>query len=277
MKDPSHETLDNAASEVARHVHECHPAGHAAALLESLAAEVHVTGADGAPIATSREQLADPAVARQAGLLTDETRVLAVRDDHLALMDWNMSQGAGAADRWFALIELDQSRRIHRLTLYAWEVQSLRRATDQLEARWKETTQPDEADLLMSDAVHAWRHGDQAMLDRLLHPDFRVVDHRSFGWGEFDRSAFIALFDGDPKRVVVEITGRTLGGTVDGRAFQLSAWGCADGGLIEALVGHFIGVFRDGQVLRTDGYDPRDPAETLELLRALVDELGARP
>jgi hypothetical protein len=263
----------NAASERARQVHEWCRADNWERVSESMTAGARILGAAVESGANAGSQPLDADSARRVGFGSEESHVLAIRDEHLALMNWVGSPKAPNPDRRFAVVELDQRGQISSVRLFDWAVDSLTEAADYLDERWMETTRRDDVDVLVSDAIRGWRHGDQATLERILHEEFRAVDHRTFGWGEFDKATFIGLFDGNQRNVVVEIAGEYLGGTPSARAFQLAAWGCADGGLIEALVGHFVSIVSDGQVLHAAGYDLRTPEEMLSQMRTLVEEL----
>lgn len=198
-------------------------------------------------------------------------RVLAIRNEHLALVEECRTDDP--RKRRFSLVEVDQQHRICDAQSFPWDVDGLTEATDRIDDRWKETSELEEADVVVSKAIGAWRHGDQAILDQILHTDFRVVDHRSLSWGEYDRASFIALFDGEAPNVVVEVPSVYLGGQGSGRAFHLTAWGFNQDEMIEALHGHFVGIIRDGKLLRCDGHDVSTHEETLIRLRDLQQRL----
>ena len=268
------DALMNPASQLANRAHMCHRDGRWPLMSTSLAPDVHVVETDGELVAADRKPLLDPAAARLLGFGASHHRVLAIRGEHLALMEWAVVPHSEGADRRFVVIELDDRARLASMRLYEWTVDALTEATDHLEARWKETADLDDDDLLMIDAITAWRHGDQEVLGRILHTDFLAADHRSLSWGDYDRDEFIALFDGDARNVVVEVSARYIGSEGSGRAFHLTALGCQENELLEALEGHFVVVLRDGMVLRCDGYDVDTSEETHLRLCELLAELG---
>jgi hypothetical protein len=265
--------LSNLASQLANRAHTWHRDGRWSLVQTSLAPGVHVTRPDG-DSRRSRDLPLDPDRAQRVGFGSEHRRVLAVRDERLALMEWARHSDSEARDRCFAVVELDERARLSALRLFAWDVESLTEATDCLEARWQAICDLDDVDVLTIEGVAAWRHGDPEVLERILHEDFQIMDQRSLSWGDFDKETFISLFEADARNVVVETPAIYLGGSGSGRAFQLTAWGFSEDQMIEALDGHFVLVVRDGQVLRCDGHDIDTREQTLLRLRELQLELG---
>ena len=265
--------LVNVASLVVNRAHMWHRSGRWELMAGYLAPDVEVAPSAGGP-AVNPDELLDPEVARTVRFGAAHRRVLAVRDDNLALMEWAWEADSEAPDRCFAVVELDELARLSEVRLFDWDVDSLTDATDLLEARWMETGDHDDIDVSTIEAIAAWRHGDPATLQRILHEDFQVVDHRLFSWGDYTKETFISLFDNEARNVVVEVPAIYLGGSGSGRVYQLTAWGFSDDEMIEALHGHFVIVHRDGQVLRCDGHEIDTPDESIARLHELQVELG---
>lgn len=116
-----------------------------------------------------------------AGLTAMTDRVVAIRDDHLCLVETTATTEAGDEAAFLFLCELGASGRAKRMTAY--DTVQLGEALDELDRWWVASGGPAVIARNWSLLRRAMAGVDATLLDELLHPGFVDVDHRRLGKG----------------------------------------------------------------------------------------------
>ncbi|MDX2380995.1 MAG: hypothetical protein QNM02_14680 [Acidimicrobiia bacterium] len=261
----------NLASKLTNRAHSLMRRGRWDLAAPMLAEGLNVETGQGHPLMRSAE-VSDAESARGAGFGVDERRVIAVRGDRLALMSWGDDDLDGEQYRRFALVELNRRAEIERVTLFDWDVDSLIAAADLLEERWLELEPQTDLGRLALAYEQSFRHRDVERLSTFLHDDFTAVDERPLGWGSFDKTAWLEVFEADMPSPIATVVGQVLAETDAGIAGRMSQWTLVDGGLVEALPITAIALIRDGSIFHVEAHDPDDPEAAIERLHELTAE-----
>jgi ketosteroid isomerase-like protein len=236
---------------------------------------IAVTTAHGELLATGREELSDPGLARRIGFGVGGRTVLSALGDQLALMAWCDDDLDGEPFRRFAVVELNRRAEIERITQFDWDIDSLIAAADLLDDRLVEIDPPSAVMLTGLRFVRAFRHRNVEQLTRILHDDFESDDRRSLGFGAQDKAGWLRLFEAPLPIRIVTVLGRVMDETDAGLAVRMSQWALVDGELTEALPGCFVAHVRDGRLLHTGGFDDAEAA-LARLEELTVEQVRAR-
>ncbi len=267
---------DDAATMLCNRLHTLARAGSWEKCRTVIADEIEVADAVGM-LARGAGALADVGDARRVGFGCALRRVLAVRGEQLALMDWTDDDLDDGRFRRFALVELNRRAEFERITLFDHTIESLITAADRLDDRWLELQPPSPVERVVHDVACAFRHRNRSELAPLLHADFQASDHRPIGWGSFNRSGWLDLFAAAVPSPVAMIVARMLDSSPDGFAVQLIQWALVGDELVEATSLSVAAVVHHGQIVRVEGYPLDDQTAAIDRLAELTgrpDDLG---
>jgi hypothetical protein len=238
---------------------------------EAFAPEAVIEDSAGTSLVTDVAELSDQGSARRRGFGVESRRVLAVRGEHLALVELRDPDVDGESFHRFAVEEIDRRHRLVRIALF--EAHELADAADDFDRRWLDLYDGEfrATGLVIARNISAFRHLDRNAAAATMAADFVFADHRPMGYPTLDFDGFLATFEtvGDAHGVIVATEAgelRRVGQVAPITNFSIST----GGGLVENQVATAMVHVRDGAVADSEFF----PADDVDAAIARLDELA---
>ncbi|MGA9278790.1 ATP-binding protein, partial [Ilumatobacter sp.] len=211
-----------------------------------------------------------------------QRRVLAVRGDHLALIEFRPADPsvgrATTPGHRFVVAQLDADSLISRMSCFDFDRESLRAAADLLDELWLNSGDIDATrhSGVPFEMLDAFRHRDVERFAELLSDDIRVLDRRPLGWEDYDKAGWLDLMGRLSELAGAAVASRILRVEEFGAVVQMSEWAFGEGAeLDEMLPGIYVAISDGEHVTHIEGHSDQDPDTALARFDELVAEQRA--